>query len=125
MDLKLNDDQLQSAVAGAIIGTLTPEVKQELLTTAVKSLLEPRKDPYNYGKKLNTPLQDAFENQVSLIAQSVVREFLNKDTDLRAKIAEMYKLAVDKVLAGDSIAKQNLVDRMADNFVSFLSFEPK
>jgi hypothetical protein len=87
MDVKLNDDNMKDIIAKAVLDTLTPEARTELLSTAVKSLLTiPNSSGYGQRK---SPLQEAFNSAIQEVAHQIAREQLVGNTEVKAKIEQM------------------------------------
>lgn len=116
MNLNVSDDQLKQVIAGAILETITPEKRNELLREAVGNLLI-AKAKYNEGK---TVMQEAFEYAVQLTAREMIDKKLKEDVDVIAKIKLLIDEAVIRAIDGN---RENLIEKMASNFAKFLAGE--
>jgi hypothetical protein len=88
MDLKLDPEAVQSIAATAIFESLDANAREEILKQAIQQLLTPEKDRsrYGYGK---TPLQRAFDQAISEAAFRAVREKIEADPEVQARIDEL------------------------------------
>lgn len=114
--LNLDDAALREATVQAIMGTLTPEVRAELLQNALTSILTtpPGTSAYGYSKPIS-PIQRAFNEAVDLVAQQEAKRLVSEDADLRAKMQELLRKVADKVLATDM---DKMAENMANSFVA-------
>ena len=109
MDVRLNDDTMKDIIAKAVIDTLTPEKREELISAAIKALLTPSTSTGIYGNQPKSPLQDAFDTAVRSVANEVAREQIMANTELRAKIKDMIGEAWLKLVANES----GIVEKLA------------
>lgn len=109
MDVKLNDDTMKTIISKAILDSLTPERREEIISAAVRNLLTERANPNSYNSKNN--LQEAFDIAVREIARSVAMHELSKDGALHDKMRQLMLDAWEKMVAGDAYSK--LTDNVA------------
>jgi hypothetical protein len=109
-DIKIDDSQLKDMIAKAVIDSLTPESRVELITNAVKQLLA-RKTGNAYDSR--SELQVAFDNAVRDVAREIALEHM-RSADMRAAIDKIVAEAVKRALNLDSDAFNAMADKMAD-----------
>ncbi|CDO34649.1 hypothetical protein SPHV1_1750001 [Novosphingobium sp. KN65.2] len=86
MNVNLSDDNMKDIIAKAVLDTLTPESRSELISNAIKSLLvKPTGNSYNS----KTPMQDAFDCAVRDVARAVAQEQIVGDPEIKAKITSL------------------------------------
>lgn len=110
MDVKLNDDAMRQIISKAILDSLTPERREEIIATAVANLLSEKTNPNSYNSK--TKLQGAFDYAVQNIAQSVAIKELSEDGALRDKMQKLMLDAWEKMTTGDAYSA--LVEKVAN-----------
>lgn len=98
-NLKLDPDSLAHIVQKAVLDSITPEARDQLLTDAIKSLLTIPKDDrptYQRHTPLQSPLQDAFETAVHFAARKIVNDAIENDPKVQAAIrAVVHPLVAD------------------------------
>lgn len=114
------DEALKALVTEALYKHLDEKKREELIKSAIVTLLEPRKDNYSYGPG-KSALQDAFEHAVRGVAFEIVREKIREDEALKAKVGELFAKAWAKAVE-DSDA---LVHEMANGLVAVLTMRQK
>lgn len=110
MNVNFSDDQMNTIVAKAVLDSLTPERRDELIQSAVKGLLEKDPEPRGYGDK-RSAFQRAFDSAVRQVAEKVAYEQLRDNEEVKASIAKMFADAWAKLSAGD--AYDGLVSKIA------------
>lgn len=108
--INLDDNQLNSVIAKAIIDTITPERQSEIIAQAVRSLID-RKDSTRYDSP--SVLQAAFNSAVGDVARKIAVEKVSGDADMRAAIDKLYLDAWKKLTEGDETYNK-LVDKIAN-----------
>ncbi len=100
MNLNLNDEQLQSVLATAVMSLISPENRESLIKEAVASLLKvPEKQLY--GNTPKAPLQEAFGHATYQVALKIAAETLENPE---------YRTLIDSVIA-DGLKKALVTDR--------------
>lgn len=112
MDVKLNDDAMTQIIQKAIIDSLTPERREEMLSAAVKSILSVPVNPGSYGEKRSI-LQAAFDNAVQQVAYDYVRTELSGQTEFREKVKKLFEDVAAKLFEQDPEEYDSLIQRMA------------
>lgn len=116
MEIKLSDEQLQSAIQEALVLAIPEESRNKMIVDALRWLTEAPKDSYN--RVSPSPLQQAFRDALRWAAVEMVRnELSNPDSetskalhalvdDSMAKLtrSENYNVIVDKFAAALSNA---------------------
>lgn len=113
MNLNLNDDALQALVSKAIVDTLTPEMRVNLITSAVKDTLQKAESSNGYNSDRRSPLQRAFDNACRVEAERFAREQLEKDPVFQEQLQGLFKDVAAKLF--DEQNRDELVSAMADN----------
>lgn len=99
-------------MSGAILNTMTPEAKNELLTNSIAKLLEPAQGrEYGYDKR--TQLQAAFDQACFQTVQQLFREALTTDPVIRQKLDALIKATLSKMLEAST---DDLANVMASAF---------
>jgi len=99
-DLKLDPDSLTVMVQKAIIDSITPEQRNKLVTEAIESLLQaPKRD--RYGSPTTPPLTQAFERAVETAAYKVVRDMIENDPAVQARIRELVSAPITELCEGN------------------------
>jgi len=109
-EIKIDDSQLKDMIAKAVIDSLTPESRTELITNAVKMLLG-RKTGNAYDSR--SELQVAFDNAVRNVAHEIALEHV-KQPEMMEAINKIVAEAVKRALNLDSDAFNAMADKMAD-----------
>lgn len=112
LTIQLDPVALREATAQAIMGTLTPEVRAQLLQQAISNLLQPSTDRYERGQ---SPLQQAFNIAVNSVAMEIAREEVKASQEIRDKLRALVAEVAAKVLNQDV---DKLTEKMAEAFVS-------
>ena len=118
MDLQLKDDQLDKIIAKAILDTLSSETREELVTNAVKELIQIPKNTTTYGDKRSV-LQRAFGQAVSRVAEELIREQLEEDSLFKTKIQVLLK-DISEELFDNKEKRKTIIDKMVDTIIKGL-----
>lgn len=110
--INLDNEALRAATEQAIMGTLTPEMRDKILQGAVRSLIDTKQGAWGNRK---SKLEEAFEQAVVNIARIEAQRLVGEDTELRARIEALLRAVADKVLSADV---EKLADKMADAFAA-------
>jgi hypothetical protein len=110
MDVKLSDDNMKDIIAKAVIDTLTPESRDELIKTAIKELLTVPNGT-GYGQR-KSPLQEAFDAAVRQVAREVAREQIVGNELMASEIKGMVTEAWAKLTTDEHRTKT--VERLVD-----------
>jgi len=114
VSLQLDPVALREATTQAIMGILTPEVRAQIIQTAISAILKPSTNSWEKGK---SPLELAFENAVNDVARQEAKKYIADDPSVSERLRDLLRKCADKVLSAD---QDKLVERMADAFVSSL-----
>lgn len=111
--LTLSDEAaLMAAAQQAMIGALTPEVKERMIQTAVSDLIKPS------GFNGRSAIQDAFNTAIRNMAEGVAVEIVQNNPEIRAKITALLDESLRKMVNTDV---DKLTSQMSSAFVSSLS----
>jgi len=120
MDIKLEPDALRDVVSAAILKSLDEGKRDALIESAIKHLLTPQGGSAYH--KAESPLQTAFNNAVSLVAQQVAVETMKNDATVQANIQALLTEAFTKVMSEN---REKTVSTIADAIVKGLSSETR
>lgn len=109
MNVNLSDDNMKDIIAKAVLDTLTPESRNDLIQNSIKSLLT-TKPSGGYGSV--SPLQSAFNEAIATVARQVASEQLKANAEVKTALEKLitdawgklthddgYSLLVEKVVA--------------------------
>jgi hypothetical protein len=111
----VNVDQgvLQTALAKALVDSVTPEMQSQALREAmVGYLYAPQKEPYS-GKE-TTPLSRAFEKSLDAAARQACEEVLSQPEN-QARIKTTLQAAFEQSMSS-TLLTEKLVERFLSNF---------
>lgn len=114
-DLTINTDAMKTVVAKAILDSLEPQQREQMITAAIEYLItEPeRKDHYGRSEKMPSPLQNAFNDAVARSARSVVEDVLG-EPGVQARIDAAIREAVAKAIADHGDLARSIGFAMGD-----------
>jgi hypothetical protein len=88
--INLDADSMSVLVQKAILDSLTPEVKEKLVSDAIQTLIVPPKDSRpQFGMKAKSILEVAFERAVESTTNRLVMESIAGDPRVQAAIEEL------------------------------------
>ena len=94
LEIKLTDEQFQGALSAALLATLTPDMREDLIKQAITYLTTPRE--FNtYGKRNETPLREAVDQACRQLAYDVAKEHITGNPQVR----DAYKAAMTEAVA--------------------------
>ena len=114
LSIQLDPVALREATSQAIMGILTPEVRAQILQSAIRSLLAPSTNSWDRGK---SPIDTAFEVAVNIIAREEAKRLVTEDEAISAQIKSLIRAATERMLTSDP---EKLAERMAGAFVDSL-----
>lgn len=98
--INLDPESLSIIVQKAILDSLTPEARDQIMVDAIANLLTiPKKE--QYGRQMDTPLQEAFKSAVHSAAVTVVRDMVQSDEAVQAKILELVSTPIAEITKGN------------------------
>jgi len=110
--IKLDDDSVRGLVAEAVLSNLSVEARNTLITDALKWLMTPREETNNRGfgtVKRPSPLEEAFRDAISRVANQVVSEYLQNDPQTIENIKTLYAEAMHKLMNDGRIDTVNAI----------------
>lgn len=117
LTIDLDPIALREATSQAIMGVLTPEVRERVLCQAISVLLTPSTDIWD---KKKSPMELAFERAVSVITHDLAREYIKNDPEIMKQLGELLHKTAEKIVSMDV---DKMAERMADAFVSSMRRE--
>lgn len=108
----IKDEMMRGAVAKALLDSVTPETRDQLMISAISNLMEPQKNKRGYGDDEPSILQSAYNTAAYQIANQTAREWLEKDENFRAKIRDLLAKVTERFFASPE-ALDDLAEKMA------------
>jgi Lhr-like helicase len=96
----IDENALRTIVAKAMFDTLTETKKEELLNQALTSIITPAKDPY--GRSSASIVEQAFRQHVDIEVRNIVRDIIQSDPRVKAKLTEAVTQTIENLLFKDS-----------------------
>jgi hypothetical protein len=115
VNIALDADMMSKLFQQAVLESLTPVKREEIIAQAIKKLFEP--DNSSYGRK-TSPLEDIFQQASQAVARQVVAAELEKPEN-KAAIQAMVVEAFQKMIT-DTARREKAVERMADALTAAL-----
>jgi hypothetical protein len=117
--LTLDAEALREGTMQAIMGVLTPEMRNKLIESSIQAILAPSTNSWD---KKASAIEIAFNNAVDSLARTVANDMVKSDPELRTRLEELMKKTFDKMLTVDDWDDtKGLPARMADAFISGLA----
>lgn len=112
--LELDDDTLTAAVSKSIVDSLTPEVRQQLITDAIAQLIKPGE----YGRGSPSALQMIFRDAVSRVATRYVQDQLATDEAFIAQVRGLLEDATRRLFEAErrAAAVENIAKAIERSF---------
>lgn len=118
--LQFDEAQLRTIVAGAVMQTLTADQQKTLISTAIETLITPKKaDSYPYNV-LPTGLQEAFNSACREMAREVISDKLDRDSEFREMLTGVINEAFQKLFLATG-ARETLISRMTNALLSAMT----
>lgn len=98
--IQLTDDMMSQVINKAILESLTPETRNQLITAAIAELLNghPVENRRGYGNDKRTNMQIAFDRAVASAAEDIARKEVSENEQLRALFKKMLADACEKIM---------------------------
>jgi predicted NAD-dependent protein-ADP-ribosyltransferase YbiA (DUF1768 family) len=110
VEIKLDAAQIQGFVEQAIMAQIGEEQRNAVIAQAVTALLTPRESILGY-RKTATPLQDAFDNAVRMVAFKAAQDLIENESEARAQILKMVSTPIAEICKGEY---DGLADRIGE-----------
>lgn len=95
ISLSLDSEAMHEATKQAILGNLSPEVREQILQHAVDELLKPSTSSWNRGQ---SKIEEIFEAAVSRIACEEANKMMSENAEIRAKLQILMQKTAIKLL---------------------------
>ena len=115
LTVNLDPVAIREATSQAIMGLLTPELREKLIRDSIANLLNPSQNSWDRGK---TPLQSAFNSAVEVVAQKIAAEYVAGNAEVVAKIRELMTAAMSKLVSVDA---EKLTEKMGNAIAEAIS----
>jgi hypothetical protein len=112
LNIQLDGDAIREATVQAIIGVLTPDVKEKILRQSVDNLLKPSTNSWDNKKSL---IELAFEQAINKIARDEAIKMIEEDEITREKVKNLLRKSADIVLG---ITPEDFASKLAEAFLS-------
>lgn len=122
MDLKITDDQILSIVSSTILATLTPELKEKLISEALIKIITP--DVYETpnhggGKQKISSLQRMFLYALEESSRHIVHDLISKDEAIKARLETVARESFMKAISDETV-----INKISDFIVKALTSSP-
>lgn len=111
LTINLDPVAMREATTQAIMGILTPDVRERILQDAIYAVLKPSTDSWDRGI---SPIQRAFNEAVSSLAYDMAKEHVKNDPSISVKLKLLVEETANRILGQDV---DKLSEKMADSFV--------
>lgn len=112
MDLRVDDAAMKSLVAKSIVDSLSPEAREQLITSAVTQTLTKPEEGRGYSSDKRSPLQRAFDGAVVQVASKYAEEIVATDEKFKSQIEGLFADVAKKLFDSDS--RDEMVSALAD-----------
>lgn len=110
VELTIDDDAVRTALASQLLQLVSQEQRDKIITDAVRSLMEPRKE---YGRVVEeAPLVAAFQRAVQKLATEVVAEYIDTP-EVKARIRAQLHATAEQVFADREWTTGPIIDAVA------------
>lgn len=99
--IAIPEEALQAVVAHAIVESVTPAQREDILLSAVTALITPPAKARPYDPTPMSPLQAAFDNAARAAVNTIVRELVSADTEFLARIRAVASEEIRRMIAED------------------------
>lgn len=110
--MNIDESAMQAVIAKAVLESITPEARTELLEGAIKHLLTKPPKTTSYGADRESPLREIFQSQVRTVADQLIREQLSNDPDFKAKVSALWADIV-KATFDNEDRRNGMVDKIS------------
>ncbi len=117
MDIKLNPEDFREHISAAILSQVTDEKRNTLIQGAISYLITPAMSGYRTG---TTPLQDAFNQALNMVARGTLEEMLKNDERVKGMVTKLINDAFTRALTDDY---DNMVDEVSKSIASAMKFK--
>lgn len=116
IEIKFDQTKIEAVVQAAILDQLDEAKKDAILAQAIQYLITaPAKSTYDYGRTPVSPIQAAFNQAVSTVAQRIALEMVTANATIEREIREAIgKVVIDR--ATSDYAERVLSDALAAIF---------
>lgn len=117
--INLPGEAFEALVQKAILDSLTPEQRENIIAQALKFLVTPQESGY-YGKRVESPLQHAFQTATRGALGRVVEDMVVNDEEVRGFVEGELRTLVrefTRQLGGDTYSELRsvLIDAMVQH----------
>lgn len=107
VQIKLGDEEMKEVIAEALLKELGTEQRDQIIATAIRELITIRNE---YGSKIS-PLQKAFNNAVEYMAETIAREQISQNAEIKQQIEALLAAAAAKLFGEEE--REKLVETLA------------
>ena len=101
-EIRLTDENLSAVLSVAVLGLLTTEMKERVISEAVAQLIKPKQSTYGLGYQ--SALQEAFNHAVQNLSFNVAREYVAEHPEFRERIiAQLDKVAAEAMVQDERL----------------------
>ena len=114
LSINLDGEALREATVQAMVSTLTPEVREQIIRQALDRILAPSMNSWEKGE---SPIEMAFKNAIMGVAREEAQRLMREDKGVVERVHSLLHDAIEKMLGADP---EKMASRMADAFVASL-----
>ncbi len=117
MDIKLDEPAMQALMVKAVMDSLTPERRDEMISQALVYLVkQPEKG--SYGTQQPSPLMTAFRYAAETVVNKIAREELENDGEFKKQLESLFSDVTKKLFADE--VRETMVTKICELVVSGL-----
>ena len=122
VELTIDDGAVKTALAAQLLALVSQEQRDSIITQAVHSLMEPRKE---YGRVVEeAPLVAAFQRAIQNLAREVVAEYI-ETPDVKARIRAQLHATAEQVFADREWTTGPIIDAVATGVKQILTTQER
>lgn len=119
MEMKLDDETMQTFVAKVLFDSFTLDQREKLVQQAIKGMLE-KPATTGYGGDRRSVLQRAFDYAAEHVAQRIVTEHLTTDATFIANVKSLMVEATERAFNVDGGGREKMVSAISEAIIAGL-----
>ncbi len=100
VNVAFDTEAMRALVGESILASITDEMRKDILTQAVAQLTTVPKAQSYYDRSVS-PLQKAFNDAVSNVANELAKELIEEDPSIRERVKSAMVSSLNKALKAD------------------------
>lgn len=102
MEIKIDGEAAASLASKAIFDSLDQATRDDVVKQALQYLMTPKKSDTWSSTPGKTPLQEAFDQAIWQVATKVVRDRVENDPEVTARVNELLGPLITKAIDGEA-----------------------